>query len=325
MENTKSSTEKILEKLDEFDDGEIGGFDMGTLSSTEKILKKLDLIIEKYVPHPYFTFEFYEENGSTPTNGSITVKYTTTGEPLQYSLDNANTWEDIDSNGIIESINNKILMRGKGRDSLFIGQTPNNAWVINAPKVFVKGNINNLLDYENPPEEVGAFCFNYMFFSNTNLQNAPDLPATKAGKQAYGMMFYRCYNMKTSPVIKAKEIGEGCFGGMFAICESIKEIPEFNFKTLTKSCFANTFSGCISIEKVKLNIEMLAQDSCVHMFMNCSSLKSVEVNFTAWPDTLYTSSWLQGTSVTGEFIKPTSLPEVRGDSNIPNGWTITNK
>ena len=59
------------------------------------------------------------------------------------------------------------------------------------------------------------------------------------------------------------------------------------------------------------------------MFSGCTSLNRVKVLFTTTPSDHYTSNWLSGVSSTGTFVKSRDATwNVRGDSGIPEGWTI---
>ena len=57
------------------------------------------------------------------------------------------------------------------------------------------------------------------------------------------------------------------------------------------------------------------------MFNGCTSLSSVEVAFTTWTSGA-TDNWLSGVAASGTFTCPDELPDTRGASNIPEGWTI---
>jgi hypothetical protein len=55
------------------------------------------------------------------------------------------------------------------------------------------------------------------------------------------------------------------------------------------------------------------------MFQNCTALSSVEVAFTAWMTG--TAEWLNNVAASGTFTCPAQLPDTRGASGIPTGWT----
>jgi hypothetical protein len=61
------------------------------------------------------------------------------------------------------------------------------------------------------------------------------------------------------------------------------------------------------------------------MFYKCTSLKSIEVDFTEWDysNTLEWVFWVH--SEDGIFICPQKLPDERGETYIPEEWTIVRK
>ena len=81
------------------------------------------------------------------------------------------------------------------------------------------------------------------------------------------------------------------------------------------------FSSCLSLTVAPtLPATTLAFRCYMGMFQNCSSLSSVEVAFTEWTSGT-TDSWLNNVAASGTFTCPTELPDTRGVSNIPEGWT----
>jgi hypothetical protein len=60
------------------------------------------------------------------------------------------------------------------------------------------------------------------------------------------------------------------------------------------------------------------------MFRDCTSLNYIKVGFTDWNSTrTSTSYWLSNVSSSGKFVCPSALDTTqRGDSYIPEGWTI---
>ena len=67
------------------------------------------------------------------------------------------------------------------------------------------------------------------------------------------------------------------------------------------------------------------------MFSGCTSLNSINVNFSAWnpPDATYASGatydWVYNVSSSGTFTCPAGLPEEFGSDRIPSGWTVVRK
>ena len=83
------------------------------------------------------------------------------------------------------------------------------------------------------------------------------------------------------------------------------------------------FSNCTSLTTAPaLPATTLANWCYMNMFQGCTSLSSVEVAFTNWTGaTQFTLNWLDGVAASGTFTCPSVLPDTRGISNIPTGWT----
>lgn len=108
-------------------------------------------------------------------------------------------------------------------------------------------------------------------------------------------MFYDCRSLTTAPVLPATTLAQYCYNNMFNSCPSLTAAPSLPATTLTDYCYANMFYGC-------------------------TSLSSAEVAFTAWTSGT-TDNWLYNVAGSGTFTCPAALPDVRGASNIPDGWT----
>lgn len=61
------------------------------------------------------------------------------------------------------------------------------------------------------------------------------------------------------------------------------------------------------------------------MFQNCNKLASMDVNFSAWNPSNATTNWVNGVTASGTFTCPAELPDTRGTSKIPSGWTRVEK
>lgn len=114
---------------------------------------------------------------------------------------------------------------------------------------------------------------------------------------------------------------------MFRDCTSLTEAPELPATTLADVCYSHMFYNCSALTKVpELPATTLVYSCYSNMFYNCSKLNSINVNFSAWnPIYATTANWVTGVDSSGTFTCPTALPETRGTSNIPNGWTVVRK
>ena len=177
-----------------------------------------------------------------------------------------------------------------------------------------------------PATSVGRQSFHDTFANCSNLKNCPDLPATTLANYCYWGMFFNCTSLTRIPAsLPATTLAQHCYDGMFNGCESLTEMPILPATTLANYCYSNMFERCYSLQyTVSLPATTLANYCYRYMFKECSSLARIHVHFTSWPSTNYMSSWVNGVSSTGTFVKPTDLPEQFGNNRIPYGWTIEN-
>ena len=136
-------------------------------------------------------------------------------------------------------------------------------------------------------------------------------------------MFYGCPSLTTAPELPATTLASGCYRYMFSNCTSLTAAPELPATTVTYACYNGMFNGCTSLSAAPtLKAPAFTYYSCNEMFKNCTQLSSVEVALTAWTGGA-TDNWLNGVAASGTFTCPAQLPDTRGVSNIPTGWTKT--
>ena len=97
----------------------------------------------------------------------------------------------------------------------------------------------------------------------------------------------------------ATEVPAYCFYRLFYYCTSLTKSPDLTATKLNYNCYAN-------------------------MFVGCTNLQYIEVDFTKW-NTDATENWVSSIASTGTFVKPAALPTTFGSSNIPSGWTVMDK
>ena len=97
----------------------------------------------------------------------------------------------------------------------------------------------------------------------------------------------------------ATEVPAYCFYRLFYYCTSLTKSPDLTATKLNYNCYAN-------------------------MFVGCTNLQYIEVDFTKW-NTEATENWVSSIASTGTFVKPAALPTTFGSSNIPSGWTVMDK
>ena len=112
-------------------------------------------------------------------------------------------------------------------------------------------------------------------------------------------MFYENTSLIAAPQLPATTLADNCYFRMFRYCSSLTDAPLLPAPTLANYCY-------------------------YQIFANCSSLSSMNVNFT-YTDGDMTYYWLQNVAAAGTFTCPTGASIRRGDSGIPNGWSIVYK
>ena len=188
---------------------------------------------------------------------------------VEYSTDK-NTWSTWDGSEI-PSANKKLYLRGKNNTTFY---TSNGVRFVLSEKAGCYGNINTLLDYENPPTAVASSCYRRMFQNCTSLTTAPELPATTLSNDCYRDMFYGCTSLTTGPsILPATTLATRCYLEMFSGCKSLTTAPELPATTLAISCYYDMFSVCTSLTTAPaLPATTLARSCYSYMFSGCISL-----------------------------------------------------
>ena len=177
---------------------------------------------------------------------------------------------------------------------------------------------------ELPAKALAQNCYVSMFLTCSSLTNAPSLPATTLAKNCYNSMFNGCRSLTSAPELPATTLTQSCYSNMFRYCASLVNVPELPATTLASYCYYSMFRSCTSLVNAPALPATVLADYCYpYMFNGCTKLNYIKVNFSSWVDNT-TNNWVAGVSSTGVFNAPSDLPDTRGDSNIPTGWTITN-
>ena len=288
-----------------------------------------------------------------------TISLNKNGSPdpisLEYSTD-GNTWYDYTwdgTNGLAISLNNngdKVYFRAKNENQTINSNSINyyqfiaTGW---AATVRISGNIQTLLkadgtrtdapaycyymllanrpDWKSAPElpatTLGQYCYFNMFWICSGLITAPALPAMTLADYCYQNMFYKCTSLTTAPALPATTLASCCYRSMFENCSSLTTAPRLPATTITSGVYNSMFKNCTSLTTApELPATTLAYSCYSDMFNGCSSLSSVNVSFTAWNYGAQ-QNWLSGVAASGTFTCPAELPDTRGASNIPEGWT----
>jgi hypothetical protein len=250
----------------------------GTNEGTTNYTKDFTISIT-YVPNPYVTFK-------SDSDMTITPIYTNTGQ-LQYST-NLTTWTNISSLGTTSSAKT-IHMRGIMSTATLFNNTHNDEWnFTNATNLSIEGNLNTLLNYQNPPTTLEQYCYYRMFNDCSSLTSISSdlLPATTLGEDCYFCMFGRCTSLIRIPsgLLPATTLKEDCYTLMFYSCSSLIRIPSdlLPATTLKNKCYQGMFNSCTSLS-VKISSDTFhraefripytgtgisATDALTNMFLN---------------------------------------------------------
>ena len=91
--------------------------------------------------------------------------------------------------------------------------------------VYCTGDIRTLIDYEaygTVSTADAKFCT--LFYYNTMLRTAPELPATTLASQCYAYMFQGCSELTAAPVLPAEILAEKCYEYMFIGCTALSSV-----------------------------------------------------------------------------------------------------
>lgn len=212
----------------------------------------------------------------TGETGEFTLKATNKSwdGTLQWSTDH-NTWTTLVGTEAMQSVGKKLYLRGKGNTTFYNASSYKGINWILSEKAGCSGNIQTLLDWENPPTAINTSrCYYTMFKECTNLTSAPELPATTLADSCYGEMFLRCTNLTKAPKLPATTLAANCYSQMFYGCVNLTTPPELPATTLANSCYSEMFYNCTNLTTApKLPVTTLAPYCYDKMFCNCKALK----------------------------------------------------
>ena len=213
----------------------------------------------------------------TGKDSEFTLKATnkTWDGTLEWSTDH-NTWTVLAGTEEMQSVNRKLYLRGKGNTtfcdtSLWKGVQ----WVL-SHKASCSGNIQTLLDWENPPASISTeHCYFGMFNGCASLTSAPELPITTLAQYCYQNMFQGCTSLTSAPQLPATTLAQYCYQNMFQGCTSLTSAPQLPATTLASNCYSGMFNGCASLTSApQLPATTLAVGCYRNMFEGCTSLTS---------------------------------------------------
>ena len=261
-------------------------------------------------------------------NGSntVTIQQTLVGTPdsstyakhLQYSKNGLNwTTITLSSTAYTITLNQGERVYFRGNEGVFnywySGGNKKAITTISANQTHtVGGNINTLLDYQDPygltlPQ--GAFCG--IFENNTKLTSASDITFTPSvdgslSKYCYLYLFKKCTNLTTVPkIIPAKKQGEDSCNGMFSYT-AITTAPALPATILSNGCYVDTFHGCSKLVNAPALPATEMKPYCYRaLFARCTSLVNApDLPATTLADGCYRELFFGCTSL----VNPPDLP-----------------
>ena len=254
-------------------------------------------------------------------NGSntVTIQQTLTGSPdsstyakhLQFSKNGLNwTTITLSSTAYTITLNKGEKVYFRGNEGVFnywySGGKKKAITTISANQTHtVGGNINTLLDYQDPygltlPQgafnsifenntkltsasditflpsvdgSLSTYCYLYLFKNCTNLTTVPkSIPAKKQGQDSCnGMFSYTA--ITTAPALPATILGNSCYVDTFHGCSKLVNPPELPATTLKPNCYRALFARCTSLVTApKLPSTTLADGCYRELFYGCTSL-----------------------------------------------------
>ena len=249
---------------------------------------------QKKLSDEYLTFEILSD-------GVIAWRHTNSNASsltISYSLDDGETWSDIESTYSGETFNvsngDKVLF--KGTNTLY-GTTARvesdgRTSIISVPHTFsgstasfnIRGNILSLFygddfadkkTYIHVDTIIGMEELMPAIFGYTNVISAENLLLCDDFwiNNIYSGMFYNCINLTKPPKLPFTTLAEGCYSNMFSNCTSLTTAPELPATTLAIGCYASMFRGCTNLTVApELPATTLVRECYDSMFSRCTSL-----------------------------------------------------
>ena len=261
-------------------------------------------------------------------NGSntVTIQQTLSGSPdsstyakhLQYSKNGLNwTTITLSSTAYTITLNKGEKVYFRGNEGVFnywySGGKKKAITTISANQTHtVGGNINTLLDYQDPYGlKLPQGAFNSIFENNTKLTSASDITFSPSvdgslSSYCYLYLFKKCTNLTTVPKsIPAKKQGQDSCNGMFSYT-AITTAPALPATILGNSCYVDTFHGCSKlINPPELPAKTLKTNCYRALFARCTSLvKAPKLPATTLTDGCYRELFYGCTSL----VNPPELP-----------------
>ena len=249
---------------------------------------------------------------------TLKAQYKEWNGTVEYSTDH-NTWT-VWNGTAVSSVNKKLYLRGSGNTTF---RTSSGARFVLSARAACSGNIQTLLQYNNPPTSISAsYCYAHMFNGCSNLTQAPELTATTLADYCYYYMFRNCTSLTQAPELPATTLASNCYYSIFDGCTSLTQAPALPATTLASNCYRQMFSLCSSLTRApELPATKLASACYQEMFSYCSSLtRAPELPATTLANYCYNRMFYACSSLK---ISSTQSSEYPTAWRIPSSGTIS--
>lgn len=186
-------------------------------------------------------------------------------------------------------------------------------------------------------KNLSQYCYSNMFYNCKNLVVVPELPATDLKNYCYSNMFSGCTRLTKTGQTLWTNTANRCCEYMFMGCTGLTDISDTIFSNnvnLTTECYWGMFQDCTNISSVTIYKKTLpdSADGCFgRMFAGCSKLSNITYYCNKLGEDTntginHTYQWVEGVSATGTWYNANLQNFANmSDSEIPNGWNITNQ
>ena len=153
----------------------------------------------------------------------VNTKLGAFADNVQYSTDNAETWEQLTDETVITLDQGQTVYFRN-----YTGQVYNLAMstkVLKTSDVYSVGGDITALFYPRA-KQLPTYAFKDAFAGDENLQDASDLilKSTSLAESCYSEMFYECTSLTAAPELPATSLAESCYSSMFYGCTSLTAI-----------------------------------------------------------------------------------------------------
>ena len=191
---------------------------------------------------------------------------------LKYRTSGNRVWSNYELNTVIPLQNVDDYVQFKNTATTFSTSSTSYAGFSMSGLIAASGNVQSLLNYSNTAPQ---YCFGNLFYSCTQLIQAPELPATSLGASCYYRMFLNT-RITDMPELPASSVTSYSYNRMFQGCTALTGVQSLDASSLASYAYQDMFNGCTSlIEPPEINATSLGNNCCYQMFYGCTSLTSM--------------------------------------------------